>query len=63
MYLYYAVDAQRSLLNLVPFGCRFHLSSFTIIHVASFEPDKADNECDGIDFGQGEFKRVVSRVI
>lgn len=63
MYLYYAFNAQRSLLNLMPFGCRFHLRSFTIIHAASFEPDKADNECDGIDFGQGEFKRIVSRVI
>ena len=51
MYLYYAVDAYRNLLSLVPFGYRFRLHSFTIIHVASFEPDKADDECDGIDFG------------
>lgn len=63
MYLYNAVDAHRNLLNLVPFGCKFRLRSFTIIHVASFEPDKADNECDGIDFGQGKFKGNVGRVV
>ena len=40
-----------------------NLSSFTIIHAASFEPDKADNECDGIDFGQGKFKGIVGRVV
>lgn len=38
-------------------------AALLFIRAASFEPDKADNECDGIDFGQGEFKRIVSRVI
>lgn len=59
--MYYTMQLMRKEAFLIL--CHLAIGSVFETLLSSFEPDKADDECDGIDFGQGEFKGNVGRVV